>query len=87
MGPSPLEHLFNTQTIAVFGASESGHNVGSKLFTNLVEGGFKGKIFPINPKYKKVSGYKCYRSADEFGVDIDLAVIATPAKTVADILQ
>ena len=87
MGPSPLEHLFNPQTIAVFGASESGHNVGSKLFTNLVEGGFKGKIFPINPKYKKVSGYKCYRSVDEVGVDIDLAVIATPAKTVAEILQ
>lgn len=87
MGPSPLEHLFNPRSIAVFGASESGHNLGSKLYKNLVEGNFKGKIFPINPKYKKLGGVKCYRTVEEVGIEVDLAVITTPAKTVAGILQ
>jgi len=87
MEPSPLEHLFNPKSIAVFGASDSGSNVGSKLFANLIGGGFQGEIAPINPKYKKVGGIKCVPSVDKVGFDIDLAVIATPAKTVADILM
>ncbi len=87
MGPSPLEPLFNPRSIAVFGASDSGRSVGSKLFENLLDGGFQGEIVPINPKYDQVRGRPCFSSIDEIDSDIDLAVIATPAATVADIIQ
>jgi len=87
MGPSPLEQLFNPKSIAVFGASDSGRNVGSKLFANLANGGFHGKIAPVNPKYKLVGGIKCVSTIDKVSFDIDLAVIATPAKSVPEILM
>jgi len=87
MGPNQLEHLFNPRSVAVFGASESGHSVGSKVFENLLAEDFKGPIVPVNPKYRTVRGRRCFRSIDRVEEAIDLAVIATPAPTVAGIIR
>lgn len=87
MGPSKLEHLFNPRSIAVFGASDSGRSVGSRVFANLLEGAFEGTIFPINPKYATVSGRRCFKTVLELDQPVDLAVIATPAATVPGIMQ
>lgn len=87
MGPSLLAPLFNPKSIAVFGASTSGNSVGAKLYTNLTEGGFQGPLVPINPKYKRIRGVRCYAAITEVDQDIDLAVIATPARTVAKIIR
>ena len=87
MGPVPLDQLFNPKSIAVFGASASGHGVGSRVFANLLNGNFKGPIIPINPKHRTVSGHTCYSSVQDVEQDIDLAVIATPAATVAGIIR
>ncbi len=87
MGPSKLEQLFNPRSIAVFGASDSGHSVGSKVFANLLAGEFAGPITPVNPKYRTVSGIRCFRSIDRVDQDVDLAVVASPARTVPGILR
>lgn len=87
MGPSKLEHLFNPRSIAVFGASDSGRSVGSRVFANLLAGGFEGPIIPINPKYQEVGGKRCFSTVTELAEPIDLAVIATPATTVAGIVR
>ncbi|MCR9138627.1 MAG: bifunctional acetate--CoA ligase family protein/GNAT family N-acetyltransferase [Alphaproteobacteria bacterium] len=87
MGPSKLEHLFNPRSIAVFGASESGRSVGSRVFANLLGGGFAGPIIPINPKYATVSGKRCFKTILEVDGSVDLAVIATPAATVPKIMR
>lgn len=87
MGPSPLEPLFNPKSIAVFGASNSGQSVGGQTFASLLAGGFKGTLVPINPKHKQVGGMPCFSSIAEVDVDIDLAVIASPAATVAEIIR
>lgn len=87
MGPSKLEQLFNPKSIAVFGASDSSDSVGSMVFENLIDGGFQGAVVPINPKYKEVSGRKCYPTVANVEEAIDLAVIATPAATVAKIIR
>ena len=78
----PLEKLFNPTGIAVFGASESETSVGSKVHANLVAGGFDGPIVPVNPKYSEVRGQTCYARIADVPDKIDLAVIATPAKTI-----
>jgi len=49
-----LKSLFEPESVAVFGASERNNSVGAVVLRNLVEGGFKGKIFPVNPKHDKV---------------------------------
>lgn len=83
----PLETLFNPRGIAVFGASESATSVGSKVHANLLAGGFEGPVVPVNPKYESVRGQVCYKSIADVPDRIDLAVIATPAAVIPDILR
>lgn len=82
-----LDRLFTPKSIALFGASESQDAVGGRVFDNLRDGGFKGPIYAINPKYKMLHQQPCYSSIIEINQPIDLAVIATPAKTVPEVLQ
>jgi len=87
MGPHYLSKLFNPNAVVVFGASERPNSVGGTAFANLLAAGFKGKIYPINPKHSQVQSQTCYASLDEINAPIDLAVIATPASTVLAILH
>jgi acetyltransferase len=82
-----LNSMFNPRAIAVFGASESDRSVGGRVFRNLIEGGFEGLLVPINPHHEELAGRHCYPSLKEVGEKIDLAVIATPASTVAEIIE
>ncbi len=82
-----LESLFSPESIAVIGASEQPGAVGTRLLHNLVEAGYKGKIYPINPKYETLGDVRCYANIGEIESRIDLAVIATPARTVPGILR
>jgi acetyltransferase len=71
----------------MFGASDRKNSVGEVVFKNLISTGFKGKIYPINPKHDKVQGQKAYKTIDTVSRHIDLAVVATPAKTIPSIVQ
>jgi acetyltransferase len=71
----------------MFGASDRKHSVGEVVFRNLLSSGFQGRIFAINPKHKEVQGQKAYASLQEINESIDLAVVATPAKTIPGIVE
>jgi acetyltransferase len=71
----------------MFGASDRKNSVGEVVFKNLISTGFKGKIYPINPKHDKVQGEKAYKTIEAIGKPVDLAVVATPAKTIPGIVQ
>ena len=81
-----LDRLFDPRTVAVFGASERPESVGARVFENLHEG-FKGDLYPINPKHEMVFGHRCYSDIESIGGPVDLAVIATPARTVPEIIH
>lgn len=87
MNGHQLSQLFDPQSVAVFGASERTDSVGAMVFANITAAGFSGPIVPINPKYKTVGGQTCHPTLADAGVQIDLAVIATPAATVPDIIR
>ena len=87
MFKSPLDTLFNPTGIAVFGASESATSVGSKVHANLLAGAFEGPVVAVNPKYESVRGAPCYNRIADVPDKIDLAVIATPAKTIPGIIR
>ncbi|MCP4380476.1 MAG: bifunctional acetate--CoA ligase family protein/GNAT family N-acetyltransferase [Hyphomicrobiales bacterium] len=87
MGSHRLETLFNPRSIAVLGASENAKSVGGRVFRNLSGGDFDGQVIPVNPKYEEVGGRKCYPSVADVEGAIDLAVIATPAKVVPEIIN
>lgn len=81
-----LDKLFNPNTVAVIGASNRIQAVGTKVFSNLLLGGFAGKIYPVNPKYKAVQNTPCYSSILDINDVIDLVVIVTPPRIVPQIM-
>src|SRR5690606_3734412 len=87
MGAHFLEPLFAPRAVAVFGASDRPDSVGGRVLENLIDGGFQGGIYPINPKYAQVRGRRCYPSLREVNADVDVAAIATPASTVIDVIR
>lgn len=87
MGIYNLDRMFQPDSVAVIGATETENSIGNALMTNLDNGGFSGKIVPINPKYSKVHGIKTLESIRQRHHPIDLAVIATPISTVPDIVD
>jgi acetyltransferase len=77
-----LEAFLKPKSIAVVGASRDPEKVGHRIFRNLVNSGFQGSLYPINPKAEELIGFKCYPSLTEVQDEVDLAVIAVPAKIV-----
>ena len=82
-----LHALFNARSVAVFGASEREDSVAGTLFRNLRHAGYTGEVYPVNPKHETVFGVRCYASASELPAVPELALIATPAPTVAAIME
>lgn len=82
-----LEKLFSPRSIAVIGASDRVNSVGMKVFKNLLQADFSGRIFAVNLKHDQVQGRPCFSSVKNIEEAVDLAVIATPAGTIPDILK
>lgn len=87
MGPHYLDQLFTPKSIAVFGASERPNSVGALALQNLLEGEFSGPVYPINPAHEELHGQRCYAGIDDIQHPVDLAVVATPAPTVPEIIR
>ncbi|MFO7807638.1 MAG: acetate--CoA ligase family protein [Candidatus Moraniibacteriota bacterium] len=82
-----MEKLLNPKSIAIVGASNKKDKIGNILLQNLKSGGYKGKIYPINPKHYKIEGIKAYPSVLDVKDKIDLVVIALPAKLVVQAVE
>ena len=79
-----MKRIFSPAGIAIIGASGDPSKLGCSTVKNIIDGGYKGKIYPINPKADEILGLKCYRSVQEIPGKVDVAVIVIPAKNVAD---
>ncbi|MCS7386985.1 MAG: CoA-binding protein [archaeon GB-1867-005] len=79
---SRLDAFFYAESVAVIGASREPGKIGHEILRSLIESGFKGKVYPVNPKYDEVLGLKCYGSVLEIPDKVDLAVFAIPARLV-----
>src|SRR5512134_235296 len=87
MGKHYLSPLFAPKSVAVFGASERPDSVGQIVFQNMLQGGFKGKLYPINAKHPEIQGQRAYASIGDINEPVELVVIATPPKTVPGIIE
>jgi acetyltransferase len=79
--------MFSPRSVAVIGATEREGSVGRIVIRNLLQTSFGGTIFPVNPKWHSVLGLKAYSRLAKVPDEIDLAVIATPAKSVPDLVR
>ncbi|MHA1616852.1 MAG: acetate--CoA ligase family protein [Candidatus Njordarchaeales archaeon] len=82
-----LEYIFNPRSVAVIGASRTPGKIGHEVVKNLLEGGYKGKIYPINPKAEEILGLKCYPNIKEVPDEVDLAVVVVPAPIVKQVIK
>lgn len=82
-----LNAVFNARNVAVVGASENPDKTGYQVLSNIIDGGFRGEIYPINPKSNEILGIQCYSTLSAVPDDIDLVVVIVPAKFVPDVMR
>jgi acetyltransferase len=77
-----LEKLFNPESIAIVGASPEVGKVGNVIAKNITELGYAGKVYLVNPKYDQIFNAKCYKKLADVEGEVDLVIMAIPAKFV-----
>jgi len=85
--PLDLGALLAPRSIALIGASGNGYGYSGRSLANLVRTGYTGRIFPVNPRYEELEGYRCYASLAEIGQPIDAAYVLVRADLVADAVR
>jgi acetyltransferase len=83
---SGLDALFVPDSVAVIGATERPGTVGRTVLSNLIESRFRSKVYAVNPSHSEVLGLKAYKSIGDIPRQVDLAVVVTPALTVAHVI-
>jgi len=82
-----LRQLFAPKSVALVGATRRPGSVGATVLHNLLEGGFKGALYPVNPKYEQLDGMRVWPGVASLPQAPDLAIICTPAATVPGIVR
>ncbi|WP_297611443.1 acetate--CoA ligase family protein [uncultured Sutterella sp.] len=82
-----LDSILKPRAVAVVGASTRPHTIGSDLLKRLIEFGFKGGIYPVNPKGGEIEGLKAYKSVEDLPDGVDLAVIVVNASRVLEAID
>jgi len=86
--PAPdFAALFRPRSIAIVGASDDRKRIGGQLVQNLIAAGFKGEIYPVNPRYLQIQGLTCYADLKDVPVLCDLVLIAVSADMVAGVID
>lgn len=82
-----LKALFQPRSVAVVGASDSPAKLGHTILKNIVDSGFRGAIYPINPKAPEILGHTCFKSIVDVPDSVDLAVVVVPARAVPQVIR
>ncbi|TQM06411.1 acetate--CoA ligase family protein [Pseudonocardia kunmingensis] len=82
-----MNRMMRPNAVAVIGASDQDGKIGNSVMKNLINGGYAGEIYPINPKADEILGKKAYKSIGDVPGDVDVAVFAVPAKFVPQALR
>jgi acetyl coenzyme A synthetase (ADP forming)-like protein len=78
-----MNRIMKPKSVAVIGASAENGKIGNSVMKNLINGGYKGEIYPIHPKADEIMGKKVYKSVKDVPGEVDIAVFAIPANFVA----
>src|SRR5262245_15200171 len=84
---STLDPLFRPRSVAVIGASRTPHTVGNTILWNLVQHGFSGAVYPVNPNATAIHSIRCFPDVQSIPDPVDLAVVAVPGARVMDVAR
>ena len=82
-----MDRIMNPRAVAVIGASEGEGKIGNSVMKNIINGGYAGELYPINPKADEILGKKAYKSVKNVPGEIDVAVFAVPARFCAGAME
>ena len=82
-----IKALFYPESIAVVGVSIDSHKLSSIFYNNLLDGGFKGKVFPINPKHSSIYGVTCFPKVSDVPEQVDQVAIIIPSEFVLEVVK
>ena len=82
-----LDAVLNPSSVAVIGASASHDKIGHKILKNIVEAGFSGAVYPVNPRGGEILGLKAYPSVLDTPGDVDTVVVVVPARFVPGVME
>jgi len=83
----PLDAIFRPKSIAVVGASTQQNALGRQILENLLNYGFRGRIFPVNPRSNELLGLRCFPSVSNITDPIDLAVVVVPRERTLEVVE
>ena len=82
-----LEKILNAQSVAIVGASKNETKRGYQTIRTLLDEKYEGEIYPVNPKEKSILGFKCYKKVSDINKPVDVALVATPARSLPAVLE
>ncbi len=82
-----LDCLLAPRSIAIIGVSQDFNKLNGRIMKFILEKGYEGEIYPVNPKYSDVGGRRCFSDISDISGQVDLAVLSIPARFVADELD
>ena len=82
-----IKNFFDARSVAVVGASSSPDKLSNAILRNLIQSGYQGNIYPINPKASEIENYKAYPSVSSLPEAVDLAVLVIPASKVLEVAK
>ena len=82
-----ISYFFNPKSIAIIGASATEGKVGHTVLNNIINSGYTGKIYPINPRMESISGHKAYKSVLDVPDEIEIAIFVIPSKLCCDLAE
>ncbi|MCL4534501.1 MAG: acetate--CoA ligase family protein [Bacteroidetes bacterium] len=82
-----LEEFFSPQALAVIGASRHEQKLGFTVLNNIIQGQFRGKVYPINPSATEILGLRCYPNVQSVPKSVDLVVIVVPRDVVIEAVR
>lgn len=75
---NPLRNFFYPSSICIAGASTKEKSIGYELLKTILQYGYPGKIFPVNPKAEEILGIKCFKQINDINEEIELAIVVVP---------
>lgn len=82
-----LDAIFNPKSIAVIGASKKPGTIGNQVMQNLIDSGYAGQLYPINPTATEILARQCYATIKDVPAEVDVAVFCVPEKLVLDVTK
>ncbi|NLE94755.1 MAG: CoA-binding protein, partial [Dehalococcoidia bacterium] len=84
---SSMKYLFEPRGVAIIGASQTPGKIGYKVVENIVVGGYKGRIYPINPRGGEILGLPVYKKMEDIEGPVDVAMVVVPAEIAYNAIE